>query len=255
MMHPTIRSIAAGLGILALTWAWPACAQKPSISPVCEVPQDMLTDSSPLTHAAKRMRLEKRLKIVALGSSSTLGVGASGPTAAYPARLEEALAKMLPDVAVQSVNKGVARQTAVQMVERLDADVLPEKPAIVIWETGTAEAVRGGDLDTFSNALLAGIDKLQAAGIDVVLMDTQYSRTTAQLINFQPYVAAVEQVAGMRDLILFPRYYVMHYWVDAQRFNFADRSSAEMRKVADTVYDCIGQLLARNIAQALKPAR
>jgi acyl-CoA thioesterase-1 len=256
MMTLELRRLAAGViaAVLVMTAsglpAWPA-EPRITLSPVCQVPGEMIADASPLRHAAKRAAAERRLKIVALGSSSTLGLGASGPQATYPARLEAILAARYPNYEVQVVNKGVSRQSAQQMLDRLDTDVFAEKPALVIWETGTAEAVRGGDVDELMTALLAGVDRMQAAGIDVVLMDTQYSRMTAQLINFQPYVAAIEQVSGMRDLVLVHRYAVMRYWVDADRFTFTDKSPSEARRIADGVYDCLGQILAVGIVKAM----
>jgi len=84
-------------------------------------------------------------------------------------------------------------------------------------------------------------------------VDTQYSRMTAQLINFQPYVQAIEQVSGMRDLVLFHRYAVMRYWVESDRFSFVDKTPAETRRIADAVYDCLGQLLAVTISRAMQP--
>lgn len=255
MMQVTrTKPVLAALLLVGVLIAPPAGAQSPRV-PVptqCQVPDELLLDSSPLLHATKQMRSQRRLKIVALGSSSTLGMGATGPDAAYPARLEVVLAQHLPGMSIQVVNKGVSRQSAKQMLERLTNDVLAEKPALVIWETGTAEAVRGAELDEFVHALLVGVEKMTEAGIDVVLMDTQYSRSTARIINFQPYVDAINQVGGMRDLVVFPRYQVMRLWVDEERFSFADKTPAEARKVADQVYDCLARLLARSIGKAIK---
>jgi len=217
------------------------------LPPKCEVPPDVVPETVPLPHAARLFKREHRLKVVALGSSSTLGLGASDSQAAWPARLEAVLSARLPGSDIRVVNQGVARQAAEQMLGRLDTDVLAEKPALVIWETGTAEAVRGADVDEFIESLLAGVDRLLAAGADVILMDPQFSRTTAQLINFQPYVAAIEQVAGMRGVARFSRFAVMKYWADADRFSFAGRGGSETRKTADQVYDCIGHLLAIEI--------
>ena len=232
----------------------PAAAQatRVPLPSICQIPDDVLADSSPLPNATKQLKTERRLKIVALGSSSTLGMGASGPEAAYPARLEAALKAHFPAATIQVVNKGVSRQSARQMLDRLANDVLAERPALVVWETGTAEAVRGAEVDDFTSALLTGIDKMGGSGIDVLLMDTQYSRSTARIINFQPYVDAIGQVAGMRDLVVFPRYLVMRSWVEEQRFSFADKTPAETRDIADKIYDCLGRLLARSIAKTLK---
>jgi len=217
------------------------------LPPKCEVPADLIPETLPLPRVARLYRREHRLKIVALGSSSTLGLGASDSQAAWPARLESILQTRLPGNEIRVVNQGVARQAAEQMLSRLGTDVLAEKPALVIWETGTSEAVRGADVDEFIAALLAGVDRMVAAGADVILMDPQFSRTTSQLINFQPYVAAIEQVAGMRGVARFSRFAVMKYWIDSDRFSFANQSGMEARKTADQVYDCIGHLLAMEI--------
>ena len=82
----------------------------------------------------------------------------------------------IPVCAHQGVNLAVARQTAKAAAERLDREVLPLKPTLVIWETGTMEAVRGTDVDEFRETVQAGIDELRAAGAEVVLMNMQFSR-------------------------------------------------------------------------------
>lgn len=254
-MRVAFRRAPAAVAVLLAVWATGPAAGQPvgvDLPAECRVPDEIVASPSPLPHAARQLKTQKRLKIVALGSSSTLGMGASGPGAAYPARLEAILAQHLPGAGIQVVNKGMARQSAQQMLDRIATDVLPEKPSLVIWETGTNEAVRGADVDEFIVALLNGVSRLTEAGIDVVLMDTQYSRSTARIINFQPYVDAIEQVAGMRDLPVFHRYAVMRAWIEEERFVFRDRTPEEGRKTADRVYDCLGRLLARAIARALK---
>jgi hypothetical protein len=252
-MTPRVAKLAAAFGMAALvsTAAW--AADSPALPPACKVPAGMLAVSSPLQRAAKQIKSEQRLKIVALGSSSTLGMGASGPAGAYPARLEAALQAILPaSVTIQVVNKGMARQSAEQMRARIEMDVIAEKPSLAIWETGTSEAVRGADVDEFIDLLLAGIDRMNAAGIDVVLIATQYFRNTAQLINYQPYVVAMDRVAGMRNLVLFPRFSVMRYWADHDRFNFEGKSPVERRQITDEIYDCLGRLVAHSLIEGLK---
>jgi acyl-CoA thioesterase-1 len=248
--------LAAPLGVMAIVVATSRAADMTvSMPAVCEVPPEILSDSSALPHAARQLKIETRLKIVALGSSSTLGMGASGPAAAYPARLQWVLARMLPAATIQVINKGLARQSVEQMLERMDSDVLAERPALVLWETGTVEAVRGADIDQFTSLLFTGVDRLTTAGADVVLVTPQYSRDTAQVINFQPYLQAIEQVARARNLVLFPRHAVMRHWVDSDRFSFGAASPAEQQKVADDVYDCLGRLLANTIADGVKRER
>ena len=250
MLVAGIVLLMGGFGSGGLESGW-AADPVPPMPSRCELPPDLLPDSGPYPHARRMMTREHRLKIVALGSSSTLGLGASSAQAAWPARLQAVLAAELPGVDVRVVNRGLARQTAEQMLDRIDSDVLSEKPALVIWESGTAEAVRGTDVDEFTDALLTGIDRMADAKTDIVLMDTQYSRSTAAIINFDPYVAAIDQVAAMRGLDRFPRYAIMRYWVDSDRFQFAGMTGGMARKTADEVYDCLGRVLAASIVHGL----
>ncbi len=218
----------------------------------CAVPPSLLEDRSPLPHASHAVARDRALKIVVLGSSSSAGAGATGPDAAWPVRLQAHLTNRLRDIKVQVINRSRTGEGTQQMVDRLAADVIPEKPSIVIWQTGTAEAVRASEIDRFISTLVAGVDKLEFLGSDVVLMDQQYSRATVRMINFQPYVDALHQVAGMRDLVLVPRYAIMRYWSENGQFHFSDLTRARAAQVADEVYDCIGQIVAYIIAAKLE---
>jgi acyl-CoA thioesterase I len=250
-MMTIIRSIAAI--VLALA-AHPALAQhREPLSKNCQVPEAVSETTVPLRHTARMLQRDKAIRIVALGSSSTLGSGGSGAGAAWPAQLEASLAKRLPEAKVTVVNKGLMRQSVPQMLERLETDVLAEKPALVIWEAGTSEAVRGAEVDTLISGLLAGIDRVAKAKTDIILMDMQYARDTARIINFQPYVDAVERAAAMRSIYLFPRYDIMREWVDNEQVTFEGQSKAEAVKTADQVYSCLGKFLAEIIVNSLKP--
>jgi acyl-CoA thioesterase I len=249
------KSVAAAMALVALiaTGAPGEAAAPETLAKACQKPPPGVSfDDSLLMRSARKLRRDKSLKIVALGSSTTIGSGGSGVMAAWPARLQDELGKRLAGVNVMVANKGRMRQSAQDMLERMAGDVLSEKPDIVVWETGTNEAVRGVDVEQFTAAMLDGINQMEAAGVEVVLMNTQYSRNTARLINFQPYNDAMGQVAHIRDLVLFPRYEMMQGWVDRGYVSFDGLTQGEAIKIADTVYDCIGKLLAQNIALALK---
>src|SRR6185369_12740066 len=139
----------------------------------CPVPERFYAFGPPLTKTAKALASRREVVIAALGGASTMGVAAGGLEFAWPARLASALAERFPRTRV--INFAVGRQTAKGGIERLDHDVLPLKPTLVIWETGTMEAVRGTDVDEFRQTVQSGIDKLRAAGTEVVLMNMQFS--------------------------------------------------------------------------------
>jgi hypothetical protein len=216
----------------------------------CEVPPEMMQVSAKLPHLAARLRAHEPVNIVAIGGASTTGTAAGSPDLAYPHRLQVALAKLFPDVPITVVNKGVPRQSTRQMVGRFATDVIPEDPILVIWETGISDAVRGIEVDDFTSALQAGIDEVKNRSIDIVLVDMQFSRSTATVIDFERYLTALHGVADLNGVYVFPRYEMMRYWSEQNMFNFDEVAADERARLAARVYDCIG----RKLAQAIKLA-
>ena len=137
-----------------------ACPPVPLDPPALPALNAALRDALPVT-------------IIAFGSSSTRGSGASGAAATYPARLEAALHAMLPGTALRVLNRGVGGEDATEMLARLDHDVLAEQPQLVIWQAGGNGALRGRDPERFGAMLRQGIARLRRIGADVVLMDSQ----------------------------------------------------------------------------------
>src|SRR6185312_17381146 len=103
----------------------------------CEVPAELQQVDVTLPHLASRLAAKEPVTIVAIGGASTAGAAAGSPDLAYPARLR----------------KAVARQSAQQMVERFPSDVLAEDPVLVVWESGTVDAVRDIQVDDYAGAL------------------------------------------------------------------------------------------------------
>ncbi|MFM8799543.1 MAG: SGNH/GDSL hydrolase family protein [Tagaea sp.] len=217
----------------------------------CRVPRAVFVDESRLPLIAKKVQERKRLTIVALGSSSTQGMGASGPDAAWPARFEADLKRRLPDLRVDVHNRAKARESADQMLKRLRGDVLALRPDLVIWETGTADAVRAVEIDHFAGHLDDGIAQIAATGAETVMVTPQYARDTARLIAFQPYIDAMNQVGLRRDVLVFPRYEAMRFWTESGAMKFENVPRAEMTKVADALYDCLGRQIARIVVRAM----
>jgi lysophospholipase L1-like esterase len=239
--------------MLALVIALVMPAGARSVEPACAVPPALLEVASALPATAAAVARAQPIRIVALGSGTTFGLGASTPAASYPARLEQALR---PRVAppVTAVNQGVRGQTVADMLARLDRDVLASSPTLVLWETGTVDAVRGVGLDEFSAALETGIARIQAAGGDVLLIDPQYARSMPRLVNILPFVEAMRTIAAGQEVILFDRFEVMRYWIDNDVFHLDERAPPRLAgNEIDQVYDCIAQLLAQVILSAIAP--
>jgi acyl-CoA thioesterase I len=222
-------------------------------APDCGVPAELVEDEPRLPAMAERLRAKQPITIVAIGGATTAGTAAGNAAeTAYPRRLEAALRHRYPDVPITVVNKGVSRQTTQQMVDRFARDVYALAPTLVIWETGTFDAAESVDVEVFAGALEAGLGDLREHQVDTMLMNMQYSRSTASVINFEPYLDAMQHTADVADVYLFRRFEMMKYWSENGVFNFANVPPEGRAPLAAAVYECIAQRLADAIDYGVK---
>jgi hypothetical protein len=86
-----------------------------------------------LPRAARALTLERCLTVVAIGSSSTEGIGASSPDRTYPAQLERLLRERFPRATIKVVNRGVGGETVAANLARLRPDAIDLRPDLAIW--------------------------------------------------------------------------------------------------------------------------
>ncbi|MGB7949126.1 MAG: hypothetical protein WCH75_15680, partial [Candidatus Binatia bacterium] len=134
-------------------------------------------------------------------------------------------------------------------------DVLPLNPTLVIWETGTVEAVQGSDVDEFRDTVQTGIDVLRAAGAEVVLMNMQFSRPTDAMIHLGPYLNAMRQLADANDVPRFRRHGIMRYWAESGLLDPRVRDGEKSRQLAAKLYDCIGRAMADFVTRGIPTAK
>jgi acyl-CoA thioesterase-1 len=247
----TLRGFLAALAVLSLAFLAPRPAAAEDARD-CSVPEELTESDAKLPHLAQRLAARQPVTIVAIGSSSTAGTAAPSPEETYPSRLQQELARRYPETAIKVVNKGVPRQSARDMAERFAADVVAERPALTIWETGTAEAVRGVDIEDFEATLQSGIEALRAQNIEVVLIDMQYSRRTASVIGFERYLEAMRQLSERDEVTLFRRFEIMKFWSESGVFDFEDVPMSDRAALAGAVYGCLAQRLADVIGNAVQ---
>jgi lysophospholipase L1-like esterase len=149
--------------------------------------------------------------IVALGSSSTEGAGATAPEQTYPARLAEFLRAAWPNVPVTVLNKGIGGQMVDAVLPRIDADVLAERPTLVIWQVGTNEELGGMDQARFAAQLDEGVRRILASGADLVLMDSQIA-PRIRPDRLTAYDAIIADEARAEHVPLFSRTELMREW-------------------------------------------
>jgi hypothetical protein len=192
----------------------------------------------------------KKLDISVVGSASSELNGPAGTNIAYPTRLEATLTSLLPGVAVKVSTFARPRETASEMENKLERIVTDSKPALVIWQTGTADAIRGVDPDEFRVALDAGVDVLQAAKADVVFMNMQYSPRTEAMLAVGAYADAMRIVALQREAVLFDRFSIMKRWNENGVFDLY--GATRTTNIAERVHDCLGRLLANMVVAGAK---
>jgi len=217
----------------------------------CGLPAGLTTLDGQLPHAAAALRDRHGLTIVAFGSSSTFGTGASGPAATYPSRLEAALGQQFPDAKLAVINRGVPGEVADDMMARLERDVIAPAPDLVIWQTGTNDAMRDIPVEQFARLTLDGITRLREAGIDVVLMEPQYSPKLVRQPHYADFVEALRTIGHVTGTPLVRRFDMMEAWVANGRFDDATMLQSDALHMRDASYACLGQAVAEGLAEAI----
>ena len=207
----------------------------------CALPDSLSYTDGRLKNAAHTITTEERLDILVIGSGSSSLAGAEGQQSAYPARLEAALRQRLPGIAVSVRTDVKPRRTAEEMEKAFGRILLDAKPDLVIWQTGTVDAIGGVDPDAFRATLEEGVKALQNAGVDVVLMNMQYSPRTELMISAAAYADTMRWVAQQYAAPLFDRQSIMRHWSETGVFDFTGPGKT---RVAERVHDCFGKLLA-----------
>ena len=153
----------------------------------CEIPGYLLFGDNELEacHRGGQRRSEAHHRGGRHGSSAL--AGPDGPRSAYPARLEAVLQQRLPGSRSSVTTCCVRRQTAEDLANGWRNCFCDEKPDLVIWQTGTIDAIWRIEPDDFRAALDEGIETLQKGGADVILMNMQYSPRTDIMVALGPY--------------------------------------------------------------------
>ena len=235
------------IAVLLVAWAVTGQAMAAERG-TCAVPDDLLYSDSQLKRVFAAATTARKLTIAVVGTGSSALAGPDGPRSAYPARLEATLNQRLSGVTVKVVTLLRSRLTSEDLAKGMDKLLVDEKPDLVIWQTGTIDAMRRVDPDNFKAALEDGIDRLHKGGADVILMNMQYSPRTESMIATGPYADTMRVVAQQRGVPLFDRIGIMHHWSDVGAFNLY--APGKDNVLAQRVHDCIGRVIASLIVDA-----
>lgn len=242
-------ALAAGLLAAGLALAGGGGARAQGAGDACWAPSSTIVPGAPLVHTKDRLLHGLPLKIVALGSSSTAGAGASNSAHAYPAQLAAELKRRFPRSVTTVLNRGINGEEAPQMLARLERDVLAQKPDLVIWQTGSNEILRRRNSEEFRHQMIEGVKRLQAAQVDLILMDAQYAPTILANPDHGAFITKLRKLAAFARVPFLDRFEAMRYWMAKTGKNAAPVVGADQTHMTDVGYHCIGELAADAIAE------
>jgi acyl-CoA thioesterase-1 len=198
---------------------------------------------APLKRTRARLNAGGPITIVALGSSSTSGVGTFGP--GYPEAMKAELLRRHPSLRIKVINSGRVLDTLEGNLLRLNDDVLRYKPDLVVWQLGTNDVVLRGIMPGAKRSLVEGIRKLKHANADVILMDIQFApMVRARPVRTAKMEALIASVAREEETGLFPRFLLMQR---AKKNEVGGLVAFDGLHNSGDGYRCIGQALARMI--------
>ncbi len=171
---------------------------------------------------------------------------------AFPRQMAKVLKATVPGLAVEVTVRGGRGLLANSMLQLLKTELAAQKYDLVLWQTGTVEAVRNLPPGEFGQVLADGAEAVQAAGANLVLIDPQYSRFLQTNTNLEPYVQALSQVAAMPGVILFRRYDLMRSWVNDGQIDLERTARADRQRVVETLHSCLGKHLARFVLESAR---
>jgi acyl-CoA thioesterase-1 len=207
----------------------------------------------PLQRVALRLAAHDTLRIVAFGSSSTEGIGASSPAAAYPSQLQADLTRLLQARGhVIVMNRGIGGEDADDMAKRL-ASVIAERPDLIIWQIGSNDPLRGVPIDRFVQETMAGIQQIRDAHIDVMLMEPQLCLKLSGAHSSRQYRHALRAIGEGMGVPVIRRYDLMHAWLDQHVLTPEQMLAPDGLHMADGGYAKLAQAIARHILSLTAP--
>ena len=214
------------------------------LSADCRAPQSDIANPEPLPQLARSLRNRSVMRVLAIGSSSTAGIGASSPSHSYTAQLEQILEGAFKGLDVVVVNRGVSGEAAAVTAPRLKNEVALIKPDLVLWQVGTNDALARVPVDEFAATVRDTLGWLKEHGIDTVLVGLQYGLKVSSDEHYAAIRNALREVADSENILLVRRFEAMRF---IEKTSAAKLLSGDELHLNDLGYQC----MAEHIAQAL----
>jgi lysophospholipase L1-like esterase len=241
-----VALLAGGLA-LASTRATAEVAPAPPVPPaVAKECGDSGVTDKPLANSAAALQQRKRVKILAIGSSSTavLGLGRDGSPL-----LERILERTIKGLDVEIINRGFSGELADAAGDRIRIEVALDQPDMVLWQVGTNDALAQVPVDSFEQSVTSTVRWLKEHNVDVILVGLHYAKSLARDAHYQAIRQSLRRVAIAENVLRIGRYESME--VLARTMSATDRPVLEDFGLTEAGYNCMAQYLARTITVGL----
>ena len=238
---PKIASLAL-LGCVSLS---PAGAGEASNVERCLAIAETMNLGASLPRTAAKLQKGQSITVVALGSSSTTGFGTLDPS--FPEVLKAELSRRYPSLKVDVIVSGRLFDTIAGSLRRLDHDVLPFRPDLVVWQLGTNDVLWHRIDAAAKDRVRRGVERIKQANADVILLDLQYAPAVRARAAHAAMKETIAAVAREQSVGLFPRYSIMQRAAEAGVHGLVGMDGLHNSGAG---YRCVGLALARMIDDA-----
>jgi lysophospholipase L1-like esterase len=216
----------------------------PPLSPQCDVPSSSIAAPAPLPNVTATLETRKTVRVLAIGSSSTYGVGASSGSKNYPAQLTDILERALKGINVEIINRGVSGEVAKTTAERLRVEVALTHPDLVLWQLGTNDALARVPIDEFDDTVTSTIEWLKQNKIDIVLVGLQYTARFARDDNYAAVRDTLRKIATQQNILYVRRFEAMRYISSVRNAPIVSNDDLHLN---DLGYHCMAEHIAHAV--------
>jgi hypothetical protein len=214
-------------------------------------------DAGALPHLGAALKPGATINILAIGAGADLRPAATGAAQTAPSgffgQLSHALETSVQNLHAVVTVRGGRGQLAPTQLALLRAALAQHSYQVVLWQTGTVDAVQDEPPEDFYQALTDGADIVAQANADLVLVEPQYSRFLEANADLSPYLSAMQAAAAEQGRLVFHRYALMHDWEDAGLIDLEHASLTDRPAVATRLHACIAAELARALLRGAAP--
>jgi acyl-CoA thioesterase I len=240
--------LVALLGLAGAIASAAAFAQTtPELPPVAKECGEISSSETPLPNSAIALQERKKIKILAIGASSTAVLG--WQREGGPPLLEQILERTIKGLDVEIINRGFSGELADATATRLQIEVALNHPDIVLWQVGTNDAFAQVPVDAFAASVRSTVKWLKENKIDVILVGLHYIKQLATDAHYQAIRAVLQQIAVEENVLRIRRYEAVE--ILGRTLRATGRPEPSDFGLTEAGYNCMAQYVARAIAVGL----